>query len=132
MNQPENGLYVARVADGWAHTFHADENSLADAQTKKIFTDRDKARADQERDAADEQRNAENQLRRSDRQAAAKSRRRWCVVKECAGLMGTAVLVYCTYRWGLLVAIGAIVGCIVAAVCRAANYIENERRKNNE
>ena len=132
MNKPNNGVYVAKVTDNEVQTFHADENTVADAQTEKIFTERNKNRANQEQDAADKLRDAENQLRKSDRQAAAKSRRRWYTAKDCAGLIGTAVLVYCTYRFGQLVAIGAVVGCLVAAACRITNHIENERSKNND
>ena len=132
MKKPENGVYVAKVTDDTVETFHADENAVADAQTEKMFTNRDKAREDQKRDAADKLRTAEIQQRKSGQEAAKRSRLRWYAVKDCISLIGTAVLVYCTYRFGQLVAIGAIVGCLVAAVCRVSNHIENERRKTND
>lgn len=132
MKKPENGVYVAKVTDDTVKTFHADENAVADAQTEKMFTNRDKAREDQKRDAEDKLRTAEMQQRKSGQEAAKRSRRRWYTAKDCAGLIGTALLVYCTYRFGQLVAIGAIVGCLVAAACRITNHIENERRKTND
>lgn len=132
MNKPNNGVYVAKVTDNEVQTFHADENTVADAQTEKIFTERNKNRANQEQDAADKLRDAENQLRKSGQEAAKRSRRRWYAAKDCISLTGTAVLVYCTYRFGQLVAIGAIVGCLVAAACRITNHIESERSKNND
>lgn len=132
MKKPENGVYVAKVTDDTVQTFHADENAVADAQTEKMFTNRDKAREDQKRDAEDKLRTAEMQQRKSGQEAAKRSRRRWYTAKDCASLIGTALLVYCTYRFGQLVAIGAIVGCLVAALCRVSNYIETERRTANE
>lgn len=132
MKKPDNGVYVAKVTDDTVQTFHADENAVADAQTEKMFTNRDKAREDQKRDAADKLRTAEMQQRKSGQEAAKRSRRRWYTAKDCASLIGTALLVYCTYRFGQLVAIGAIVGCLVAALCRVSNYIETERRTANE
>ena len=132
MKKPENGVYVAKVTDDTVKTFHADENAVADAQTEKIFTERDRNRANQEQDAADKLRDAEKQQRKSGQEAAKRSRRRWHTAKDCISLTGTAVLVYCTYRFGQLVAIGAIVGCLVAAACRITNHIENERRKTND
>ena len=132
MKKPENGVYVAKVSDDGVETFHADENAVADAQTEKMFTNRDKAWEDQKRDAAAKLRTEEMQQRKSGQEAAKRSRRRWYTAKDCISLTGTAVLVYCTYRFGQLVAIGAIVGCLVAAVCRITNHIENERRKTND
>ena len=132
MKKPDNGLYVAKVSDEGVETFHADENAVADAQTEKLFSNRDKSREDKKRDAADKLRTAEMQQRKSGQEAAKRSRRRWYMAKDCLGLIGTAVLVYCTYRWGQMVAIGAIVGCLVAAACRVTNHIEMERRNANE
>ena len=132
MKKPDNGVYVAKVTDDTVKTFHADENAVADAQTEKMFTNRDKAREDQKRHAEDKLRTAELQQRKSGQEAAKRSRRRWYTAKDCASLIGTALLVYCTYRFGQLVAIGVIVGCLVAAVCRITNHIENERRTANE
>lgn len=129
MKKPENGVYVAKVSDDGVETFHADENAVADAQTEKIFTERDRNRANQEQDAADKLRDAEKQQRKSGQEAAKRSRRRWYTVKDCMSLIVTALLVYCTYRFGQLVAIGAIVGCLVAAFCRVSNHIESERRE---
>ena len=129
MKKPENGVYVAKVTDDTVKTFHADENAMADAQTEKMFSNRDKAWEDQKRDAAAKLRTEEMQQRKSSQEDAKRSRRRWYTVKDCMSLIVTALLVYCTYRFGQLVAIGAIVGCLVAAVCRVSNHIESERRE---
>lgn len=128
MEKPENGVYVAKVTDDTVKTFHADENAVSDAQTTRIFTARDEARASQEKARADKLRVEEEHRRRTDRETLKKKRQRWFMVKDCATLLGTAALIYCTYRFGQLVAIGSIVGCIVAAGCRITNYIEKENQ----
>lgn len=127
MGKPENGVYMAKVTDDTVHTFHADENAVSDAQTARIFTARDEARADLEKAARDAQRAVEEHRRKIDREALKKKRRRWFMLKDCASLLFTAVLIYSTYRFGQLVAIGSIVGCMVAAGCRITNYIEKEK-----
>ena len=66
MKKPENGVYVAKVTDDTVKTFHADENAVADAQTEKMFTNRDKAREDQKRDAAAKLRSKEISICRDD------------------------------------------------------------------
>ena len=116
MGYPENGLYMAHVTDDDVRTFYADEDAVCDAQTDRIFKDR-------KRDAADQMRAAEEQTRNAMRQAAKRKRRFWYVVKDVLGLVGAASMVYCTYRWGLLVAVGSIVGCMVALCFRIINYI---------
>ena len=130
MGKPENGVYVAKVTDEAVHTFHADENALSDAQTAKMFTARDKERADTEKAAMDALRDKERaeaeHRRKVDREALKKKRQRWYMIKDCFTLLGTAALVYCTYRFGQMVAIGSIVGCIVAAVSRVTHYFEKE------
>ena len=128
MEQPENGLYVARVTDDEVRMLHANEDSVCDFQTDKIFKDRDRLRADQEQDEATKQREAEEYARTSIRQAAKRKRRFWYMAKDVLGLVGAAVLVYCTYRWGLLVAVGSISGCLVAACSRICNYITMKER----
>lgn len=128
MEHPENGLYVARVTDGGIHALHADEDAVCDAQTVKIFEDRDRIRADQEQDEADKHRAAEEYARFTTRQAAKRKRRFLYMAKDVLGWLGAAALVYFTYRWGLLVAVGSIVGCMVAACGRIYNYITIKER----
>ena len=128
MERPENGLYMARVTDDGIHTLHADEDAVCDAQTVKIFNDRDQSRADQEQAEADKHREAEEFARFTTRQAAKRKRRFWYMTKDVLGWLGAAALVYFTYRWGLLVAVGSIVGCVVAACSRIYNYITMKER----
>lgn len=127
MERPENGVYMAKVTDDTVQTFHADENAVSDAQTARIFTARDEARAGLEKAAREKARADEENRRKVDREAHKKKRRRWFMLKDCTSLLFTAALIYCTYRFGQLVAIGSIVGCIVAAGCRITNYIEKEK-----
>lgn len=128
MEHPENGLYVARVTDGEVHALHADEDAVCDAQTVKMFKDRDQSRADKEQDEAAKQREAEEYFRSTTRQAAKRKRRLLYMTKDVLGWLGAAVLVYFTYRCGLLVAVGSIVGCVVAACSRIINYITIKER----
>lgn len=128
MEHPENGLYVARVTDSEVRTLHADEDSICDAQTVKMFNDRNQSRADQEQAEADKHREAEEFARFTTRQAAKRKRRFWYMTKDVLGWLGAAALVYFTYRWGLLVAVGSIVGCVVAACSRIYNYITIKER----
>ena len=128
METPENGLYVACVTEGNVRTMHADEESVCDFQTDRIFKDRDRLRADQEQAEADKHREAEEYARFTNRQAAKRKRRFWYMAKDVLGWLGAAVLVYFTYRWGLLVAVGSIVGCMVAACGRIYNYITTKER----
>ena len=120
MGYPENGLYMARVTDDDVRTFYADEDTVCDAQTDKIFKNRDQNRADREQIASDDQ-------RRTDRQKAKHKRRFLYMIKDVLMLIGTATLVYLTNRFGLYVAIAAVTGCAVAAVCRITNYFQKER-----
>ena len=127
MSNPENGLYMAMVTDESVTRMYADEDSVCDAQTDKIFKNREQARADQERDAADKMREADEIIRNVSRQTAKRKRRLWYMIKDVLNLLGTAVLVYLTNWLGLYVAIAAITGCTVAAVCRITKYFEKER-----
>ena len=128
MEHPENGLYMARINDEESRTMFADEDALCDEQTRKMFKNRDQSRADQEQDEAAKQREAEEYARTSIRQAAKRKRRFLYMAKDVLGLVGAAVLVYSTYRWGLLVAVGSISGCLVAACSRICNYITMKER----
>lgn len=127
MGYPENGLYMARVTDDNVRTFYADEDTVCDAQTVKMFNDRDQSRADQEQAEADKHRQAEEFARFTTRQAAKRKRRFLYMIKDVLMLIGTATLVYLTNRFGLYVAIAAVTGCAVAAVCRITNYFQKER-----
>ena len=117
MNQPENGLYMARVTDDTVKTMHADEDAVCDMQTDKLFKNRDKCREGQQKESVEA-------TERANRQAAKKKRQLLYLVKDCLGLCGTALLVMLTYRFGLYVAIAGVTGCTVAAVCRVMNYLE--------
>lgn len=120
MMKPENGLYMAEVTDEGAKMMHASEDAVCDAQIGKMFQKQGKERKCQEKTASDEQRKAERIM-------AIKKRRMGCMVKDVAGLLSAAVLVYLTYVFGLYVAIAAITGCIVAASCRFVGYVEAGR-----
>lgn len=120
MTKPENGLYVARVTDDAVHTMHADEDAVCDHQTSKLFEDRDKLLEGQAKESVEA-------MERATRQAAKKKRHLLYLVKDCLGLCGTALLVMLTYRYGLYVAIAAVTGCTVAAVCRVMNYLERSQ-----
>lgn len=117
MDKPENGLYVARITDDGVKTMHADDNAVCDAQTDRMFKDRDKDRQAQAKDALEAQ-------ERASKAAAKRKRKQWYLVKDCLSLCGTAFLVMLTYRYGQMVAIAAITGCTVAAVCRVMSYLE--------
>lgn len=129
MEHPENGLYVAKVTDSEVRTLHADEDAVCDAQTHKLFQTRDMNRASQEQDVADKQRELAELKRLDDRQVAKRRRRFWYMIKDALGLISAALLVYCTYHWGLLVAVGSIAGCVVAACCRVMNYFAMKGEK---
>ena len=119
MGKPENGFYAAKVTDEGVTTIHADEDAVCDHQTAKIFKDRDKCRGDEAKLSVEESQKAA-------RAAAKKKRKLWYMIKDVAGLIGTAALVFATYRFGLYVAIAAITGCVVAAGCRVGNWIESK------
>lgn len=112
----EKGLYLAHVSDDGVHTAHVEEDAVYDAQTSKMFRDRNQATAKKQRVEVKARRNAE-------RCAAQRAQRFWTMIKECVWLTATIALVYCTYRWGLYVAISAIVGCSVALCCRIIHHI---------
>ena len=63
----EKGLYMARVSDDTVFTVHADETVIYDAQTRKLFADRDKAKAEQLRTGAKEQRTADREAQKKAR-----------------------------------------------------------------
>lgn len=111
----QKGLYLAHVSDEGVQTAHIDEDTVYDSQTSRMFRDREKTDAKRQRIATKAQREAE-------RCAARKAQRRWNMVKECTWLAATAALVSCTYRWGLYVALSAVVGCSVALCCRIIHY----------
>ena len=117
MGKPENGFYAAKVTDEGVTTIHADEDAVCDHQTAKMFQDRDKCRGDEAKLSVEESQKAA-------RAAAKKKRQTWYMVKDVFSLIGTAALVFATYRFGLYVAIAAITGCVVAAGCRVTGYIE--------
>ena len=117
MNKPENGLYMAHVTDESVRMMHADEDAVCDAQTDKLFKNRDKDREDQQKGVAEAQ-------ERASKAAVKKKRRLQYLVKDVLGLCGTAVLVTLTYNFGLYVAIAAVTGCIVAAVCQVMNFVD--------
>jgi hypothetical protein len=112
----EKGLYLAHVSDDGVQTAHIDEDKVYDAQTTQMFRDRNKATAKKQRVEVRSKRDAE-------RCAARKAHHLWTMLKECTWLATTAALVFCTYRWGLYVAISAIVGCSVALCCRIIHHI---------
>ena len=116
----EKGLYMANVTDGGAKTMHASEDAVCDAQIGKMFKQQGKERKTQEKTASDD-------LRKAERQAAMKKRRRCCMVKDVAGMLLAAMLVFLTYTFGLAVAIAAITGCVVAAASRVIGYLEAGR-----
>lgn len=124
MEKPENGLYVARITDDGAKAMHADENAVCDAQTDRMFKDRDKEREIQHREVKEAQ-------ERASKSAAKRKRKILYLAKDVLSLCGTAFLVMLTYRFGQMVAIAAVTGCIVAALCRVANYYEKEINKND-
>ena len=119
MEKPATGFYAARVTDGGTTVMHADEDAVCDHQTAKIFKDRDKCREGEEKLSVEESQKAA-------RAAAKRKRQLWYMIKDVAGLIGTAALVLATYRFGLYVAIAAITGCVVAAGCRVTGYIERQ------
>lgn len=131
MKHPENGLYMAHVTDDEVRTFHADEDAIYDAQTSKLFEKREQQRADQNQAEADKQRKAEEYARTATMQEARRKRRFWYMVKDVLGWLGAAILVYAAYRWGLLVVVGSIVGCVVAAWCRFYNFIVVKERQHD-
>lgn len=116
----ENGLYVAKVTDEGAKTMHASEDAVCDAQIGKMFKQQGKERKDAMQAATEDQ-------RKVDRQVAMQKRRRCCMIKDVAGLVTAAVLVYLTHVYGLYIAIAAITACIVAASCRIIGYVEAGR-----
>lgn len=117
MDKPENGLYVARITDDGVKTMHADDNAVCDAQTDRMFKDRDKEREIQAKDVKEAQ-------ERASKAAAKRKRKILYLAKDCLSLCGTAFLVMLTYRFGQMVAIAAVTGCIVAAMCRVMNCLE--------
>jgi hypothetical protein len=117
MDKPENGLYVARITDDGAKAMHADENAVCDAQTDRMFKDRDKERETLHKEVKEAQ-------ERANKAAAKRKRKLLYLAKDCLSLGGTAFLVMLTYRFGQMVAIAAVTGCIVAAMCRVMNYLE--------
>ena len=120
MKDAEKGLYVAQVTDEGVKTIHADETAVVDAQIGKLFRKKNDSRAYEKQNATEDQQKA-NRLK------AAQKRRRCCMIKDVAGLISGAVLVYLTYAYGLYIAIAAITGCIVAATCRIIGYVEKGR-----
>lgn len=120
MNNPQKGIYMAKVTDDGITAMHADEEAVFDAQTEKMFSSRNLEHEAMLREAEEKARNAA-------RQAAKRKRRIWYTVKDVVSFVGTACLVYLTYRFGLYVAIAAIAGCLVAAGCRITNYLEKEK-----
>lgn len=116
----ENGLYMANVTDEGTKTMHASEDAVCDAQIGKMFKQQGQSRKNQEQTASEDQRKA-------NWQAAMQKRRRSCMVKDVAGLVTAAALVYLTYLYGLYIAIAAITACIVAASCRVIGYVEAGR-----
>jgi hypothetical protein len=117
MDKPENGLYVAMITDDGAKAMHADENAVCDAQTDRMFKDRDKERETLHKEAKEAQ-------ERANKAASKRKRKILYLAKDCLSLCGTAFLVMLTYRFGQMVAIAAVTGCIVAAMCRVMNYLE--------
>lgn len=130
MNKPENGLYMAKVTDNDTTVLHADEDAVCDAQTSKLFQSRDQNRADDEQNSADKKREADELACKAARQSAKRKRRLWYMVKEVIGLFAAAALVCLTYCYGLYVAIAAVTGCVVAAVCRVTGYFETTKGGN--
>lgn len=120
MTNAEKGLYMAKVTDEGTKMMHADEDAVCDAQIGKLFKKQNENRETEKQNATEDQQKA-------NRLAVMKKRRLMCAVKEVSGLLGAAALVYLTYRFGLYVAIAAITGCIVAAVCRVMGYVERGR-----
>ena len=118
--KPENGLYMANITDEGAKTMHAPEEAVCDAQIGKMFQQQDKERKDAKQVAEVDQRKA-------DRQAAMQKRRRYCMMKDVAGLLIAAGLVCLTHMYGLNIVIAAVTGCIVAAVSRVIGYVEAGR-----
>lgn len=116
----EKGLYMASITEKGAKTMHASEDAVCDAQIGKMFQQQGKERKTQEKTASDD-------LRKAERQAAMKKRRRCCMIKDVAGMLVAAALVYMTYTFGLSVAIAGITGCIVAAGCRIVGYMDAGR-----
>lgn len=112
----KQGAYFARVTENRVLTAFADEDTVRDAQMRKLFAARDKDHAEQQKEAAEKQRKA-------DRQAIKKARKFRTMAKECLWLISTAALVYCTYIWGVYAAIAAVTGCMVAIGCRIIHYI---------
>lgn len=118
----EKGLYLAHVTDDTVFTVHADESVIYDAQTRKLFADRNKRKAAIAKAAVKEQRKA-------DQQAIRKARKFRTMAKECLWLTATAALVGCTYYWGVYAAIAAVTGCVVAISCRMIHFITTEKEK---
>ena len=112
----KQGAYFARVTENRVVTAFADEDTVRDAQMRKLFADRNKALADQRREDAEKQRKA-------DQLALKKARKFRTLAKECLWLATTAALVCCTYLWGLYAVIAAVTGCMVAIGCRIIHYI---------
>lgn len=116
----ENGLYVASVTDQGVKTMHASEDAVCDAQIDKMFKQQDKDRQGAKQVAVENQ-------RKVDRQTAIQKRHRCCMLKDVAGLLIAALLVYMTYVYGLYIAIAVVSGCTVAAFCRVIGYVEAGR-----
>ena len=127
MERPENGLYMAHVTDDEVRTFHADEEAVYDAQTSRLFEKREQQRADQKQAEAEKLRRAEACTRAAAMEEARRKRRFWNMVKAVSGWLGAAALVYLTYRWGLLAAVGSMAGCAAAACCRICDFYRSER-----
>lgn len=118
----KQGAYFARVTENRVLTAYADEDTVRDAQMRKLFAARDKDLEEQQKNAAEKQRMA-------DRQAIRKARKFRTMAKECLWLTATAALVGCTYYWGVYAAIAAVTGCMVAIGCRIIHYITTKESK---
>lgn len=121
----KQGAYFARVTGDRVYTVFADEDAVRDAQMCKLFAARDKDHAEQQRQAAEKQHMA-------DRQALKKARKFRTTAKECLWLTATAALVYCTYLWGIYVAVAAVTGCMVALGCRIIHYITTKEKEKEK
>ena len=138
MNKTEDGLYVARVAEGDVKMMHADEDTVCDAETQQMFAERnvatEKAAANAEKKKLEDTQRlaklaakAEKEKREAEMLIRRQKRRRNYMVKDAVGLLIAGAMVLATYRWGLLVAVACTTACAMGAACRVVSYVASVR-----
>ena len=130
MNKPEDGLYVARVAEGDVKMMHADEDTVCDAQTQQVFSDRDKAREEAETQKMKDNirltklaAKADYERREADKLAKRRKRQTCAMIKDAAGMLVAGAMVLATYHWGLLAAVACTTACVMGSACRVISYV---------